>query len=109
MQGEPKAIEPLNSWDQAVNQHILIKSTSGQWVVFFTSSQLGTVHLNPIGQSSRTAPPKRTWIIWFWITHLMHIPSKLSPNTLSTCYKSNRQHALPHLFCQRSSLVNVNS
>jgi hypothetical protein len=31
---------------------------SGQWVVFSMSSQLGNAHLNPNGQSSRTAPPK---------------------------------------------------
>src|SRR5947207_3447221 len=107
MQGELRAIEPLNSWDQVMNACIPIKSTSGQWVVFSMSSQLGFVHFKPIGQSSRifTLKRRRTW---FWTTHLMYIPLKLSPNTLSTCCKSNHQHALPHLTCQWSSLVNVN-
>ena len=91
-----------------MNKSSPIKSIYGPLVVFSTSSQLGSVHSQLISQSSCTAPPKRTRTS-FWTTHLIRIPSKLSPNTLSTCYKSNHQRALPHPFCQRSSLVNVNS
>ena len=110
MQVEHKAIAPLNSsdWVLIVNRHIPKKLTSGQWVVFSSSWQLGTKHLNLIELSLSTALPKRIKI-GFQTTLLMHILSKLSPNILSTCYKSIHRIVPRHQFCQQNSLMNVKS